>query len=703
MVEISNIYIPIEYSNLPKIISEDDEILYSTLCNAEWQTGSLKASYKTHLIVTKKGIAYTAPLEYEGKKQTKDFFETNKELNFFTWAKIYEYTYSKFKKNKIYFNRTWFKVIRNEKYESEVDFKSRENEFGPFCEKLFNAEKGEYYTHYIEKTSEIYVPVKYSIVYNYIPRREKIIYSTICNANMKQGNVSFSWTTHVLITESSIAYIYPILTRRLNIDHFEPIRYPWNKIRGSRISGIIKFKNDTIYINNIKFQAARIIQYESPEIFNSRKNKFGPLCEVLYNNYRNYISNLTSSVHDLINIEKISENNYNLAIDKARELLHAELASDANNLLNHILSQLDNIISYEKQSYIWYLKGKAFKIYGHNEEALKCFNKALTQDPTNIRALRKKYLMHMDEKEDLVDYRDINSMKTLFKDDDSIVSMLIKTDGKYVINGSAGNYLKMWDLSTGDLIQTYGKHQNARALAISPDGNYLLSGSWNGKLKMWDIKTGELHMNLKKHKGSVNSLLFTPDGKYIISGSSDSNLRIWEFSTGNFIHKIKAHKSSVRSMTIHPSGKFLTTCSADYHIKIWEIMTWELLNTLKGHRGSVNSVAISPDGNYLISGSDDKEIGIWDFSSGELLKKLSGHQLQINSVAITPDGLYIISGSRDKFIKIWDLSKGDLIQNLVGHIGEITSVSATPDGKYIISSSRDKNIIVWKNKLPTWV
>ncbi|MFM6139741.1 MAG: WD40 repeat domain-containing protein, partial [Sphaerospermopsis kisseleviana] len=48
-------------------------------------------------------------------------------------------------------------------------------------------------------------------------------------------------------------------------------------------------------------------------------------------------------------------------------------------------------------------------------------------------------------------------------------------------------------------------------------------------IKIWDISTGEVLQTLTGHSGVVNSISLSADGKVIASGSSDKTVRIWQF------------------------------------------------------------------------------------------------------------------------------------------------------------------------------
>ena len=53
--------------------------------------------------------------------------------------------------------------------------------------------------------------------------------------------------------------------------------------------------------------------------------------------------------------------------------------------------------------------------------------------------------------------------------------------------------IKLWDLATGELIQTLSGHQGkVSALAVSPDNQLLMSGSEDQTIKIWQLRDGKL-------------------------------------------------------------------------------------------------------------------------------------------------------------------------------------------------------------------
>jgi len=68
---------------------------------------------------------------------------------------------------------------------------------------------------------------------------------------------------------------------------------------------------------------------------------------------------------------------------------------------------------------------------------------------------------------------------------------------------------------------------------MSPDGLYVAAGSLDKSVRVWDTTSGYLVERLENpdgHKDSVYSVAFAPNGKDLVSGSLDKTIKLWELN-----------------------------------------------------------------------------------------------------------------------------------------------------------------------------
>jgi len=252
------------------------------------------------------------------------------------------------------------------------------------------------------------------------------------------------------------------------------------------------------------------------------------------------------------------------------------------------------------------------------------------------------------------------------------------------------------------LLRTLEGHKGAVfSVAFDPAGRSLASGSADGRIKLWEVSSGNLLRTLEGHKNNaVYCVAFYPEGHTLASGSDDETVKLWEATSGRLLRTIEGHKQWVLGVAVDPKGHRLASGSVDRTGKLWDATSGRLLCTLEGHQAAIISVAIDPEGRMVATGGHDLTVKLWDATSGNLLHTLKGHQNGIYSVAFDPVGRTLASGSYDQTVKLWDVSNRMLLRTLEGHTGFVDIVAFSPDGRLLASRSNDGTIRLWSCQ--TW-
>ena len=166
--------------------------------------------------------------------------------------------------------------------------------------------------------------------------------------------------------------------------------------------------------------------------------------------------------------------------------------------------------------------------------------------------------------------------------------------------------------------------QDVNSLAFSPDGSILASGNDEDAILLWDVNTGELLETFEGHTHGVDSVAFSPDGSILASGSGGSSvgeggtIYLWDIATRRLKNTLKlpnplakGRRITYTRVAFSPDGSILASGIYDETIFLW-IGTELFLETFEGHTDDVTSVAFSPDGSTLASGSEDGTIRLWD-------------------------------------------------------------------------------------------
>jgi len=295
----------------------------------------------------------------------------------------------------------------------------------------------------------------------------------------------------------------------------------------------------------------------------------------------------------------------------------------------------------------------------------------------------------------------LHIVRTLAGNADWVNAVSFSPDGQYAITGGSNHTVKLWEVVTGQEVQTFeGLSSQPISVSLSPDSEKLVTESSNGVVRIWDVETGRPLHTFEEHSEAVLAATFSPDGQYVLSGSGRSGtLQLWEAETGMPVRTFDENPEAVFSLAFSPDGNYVLSGSGQSGtLKLWDARTGQALRTFdqEGWDSTyVFSVAFSPDGRFALSGSDDMTARLWHVESGRLLRTFDGHSGLVIAVAFSPDGQYVLSGSSDMKVQLWKVENGNLGYVFEGDAEGVNAVAFSPDGRYVLSGSKDDDVKLW--------
>lgn len=180
------------------------------------------------------------------------------------------------------------------------------------------------------------------------------------------------------------------------------------------------------------------------------------------------------------------------------------------------------------------------------------------------------------------------------------------------------------------LLSLTGHTAAVSQVRISPDGKWIASASADGTCKIWNASTGSILDTLVGHMAGVSCLAWAPDSNTLATGSDDKAIRLWDRITGSPAHAVGGGAPPP------PPGRGGTTRGG---------RTGK--GPLLGHHNYIYSLAFSPKGNILASGSYDEAVFLWDVRAGRLMRSLPAHSDPVSGIGFCRDGTLVVSCSTD--------------------------------------------------------
>ncbi|MDB5386753.1 MAG: WD40-repeat containing protein, partial [Planctomycetaceae bacterium] len=314
-------------------------------------------------------------------------------------------------------------------------------------------------------------------------------------------------------------------------------------------------------------------------------------------------------------------------------------------------------------------------------------------------------------------------------------------DGTRVLTGGAGGQVTLWEVNTGQAVQSFSGHtQWIAGLALSQCGTRAVSISPDRTARIWKLPyPSNTEQIFEDADSEIESVTFSPNldklsfaakngglfyhprssGRVageatgqssisVVAWASDSQQSL--FATGvsdslkneivvNRSHatfrRLRGHRDRITAALFSVDSRRVISGSLDGTIRIWDTQKEAEIAQLNPGVG-VLSLAVDPMGRPLCVSSGNEDFArIWDLEKRQEQLQLRGHSMIIKSVAFSRDGNRVITGSADSTIRIWETETGKHIHTLSGHTGSVNSVAVSRDGSFLVSGGDDRTVRQW--------
>ncbi|XP_067137573.1 kinesin-like protein KIF21A isoform X2 [Centruroides vittatus] len=295
-----------------------------------------------------------------------------------------------------------------------------------------------------------------------------------------------------------------------------------------------------------------------------------------------------------------------------------------------------------------------------------------------------------------------------------------------LFSSSKDRTVKIWDLHTGQEIQSLAGHPNNVITVKYCEYTRLAFSVSTAYVKVWDVRenpskciktlcssgltnNGPVVMNtssrtiqLPQGETQINDIALNHYGTTLFTAAGNI-VRFWDLRMFHSIGKLSGgHQAAVMCLAVDELGvdnNLVITGSKDHYIKVFEVMEGvggihtPRMNLEPPHYDGIQSLAIK--GDYLFSGSRDMCIKKWDLANRCLVQSLNqAHKDWICSMSFLPSGNALLSSCRGGYVKLWASDSCHLLGEIRAHNAPINSLATNSSS--IFTASNDCRIGIWR-------
>ena len=274
----------------------------------------------------------------------------------------------------------------------------------------------------------------------------------------------------------------------------------------------------------------------------------------------------------------------------------------------------------------------------------------------------------------------------------------------YDRDNRTAEFVAVWCVETGEEIARYDWSERWGRLCFSPCGKFLASGGSKGKIHVWDVETGNLEDTYTKHEDAQMYPYYPPEGGLIAAAASvsKSKIEVWHLEKDE---KIDTFEQQSRGELVRFSENGTQLAYIDSNeIKIWTKgrPIDQPFPTIQGPTRTVSSLAFTSDEKTLVATYWSGNAFLWDVSD-QCVRHPTEEELpnNIRNVFPTSSGEILATGGDEDILKVWEFKNREPLAEIAIPEPGLSPLTGTDafalTGQRLARVGGDWNIYVWES------
>ena len=327
-----------------------------------------------------------------------------------------------------------------------------------------------------------------------------------------------------------------------------------------------------------------------------------------------------------------------------------------------------------------------------------------------------------------------------------IVGLTYTGDGKRIV--VKADTTTVWDVGTGDIVETYGTifgplqgsvvvdhrglaldskfdgtmtvwdPEGARRVGrrfffspvggclslpcfvVAPPGDVMATTRGDGTVTLIDLRARRRIADLPARDGtSAEAMAFTPDGRRLATGGNAGTVTIRDVRSRAVVRRLR-FPGPVDTVAFSPDGTLLAVrftpegaAESTVEVRALRSNARVYVKTVAGE--GPGDLAFTRDGRVLVASAFPATLVAWDARSGEQRLRVPASE-QAHAFALSPDSRVVAAGSAGGRVRLWDLRTGRPRGGATKVAGaDIFQLAISPDRRLLAVGAYDGTAAVW--------
>lgn len=259
----------------------------------------------------------------------------------------------------------------------------------------------------------------------------------------------------------------------------------------------------------------------------------------------------------------------------------------------------------------------------------------------------------------------------------AVWSAKLNRDATLAATAAADFTVKVWDATTGSLLQTLEHNHVVRCVDFSQGNSHLATGGQDKKLRIFQVSDFSAGGAEAKpiatfpQPDKIKKLLWLSGDKRILLGTEEGVLRMLDAATGAVIAEASTGAGpatgGVMDLELSKDGSTVTVAAGD-SVLLYKVAVGAAGGEASGLVESkriktsytVETASLHPNGKHILAGggSVNTWVFMYDAESGAEVSCQKGHHGAVHALRFSRDGSTYASGADDATIRLWKYEAG---------------------------------------------